>query len=68
MATLILEHACLLYSSSEPTLSDALDAAYHQYQASSVDALIIREFPTLQEISIPQSTTFILNNRLPSQV
>jgi hypothetical protein len=64
VATLILEHACLLYSSSyKPTLSDVLDTAYRQYQASDVDTLI-RQSPTLQELSISRSTTFILDHRL----
>ena len=66
MTILILEHACLFYaSSSKPTVNEALDKAYSQYQASSTHDTVIRQFLTpFDKYSILQFVEFILDHRL----
>jgi hypothetical protein len=63
---LILEHACLFHaSSSKPTVNDALDKAYSQYQASEThDAVVIHFVPPSKKYSVLQFADFILNYRL----
>jgi hypothetical protein len=63
---LILEPACLSYASlSKPTIEEALDRAYSQYQASGIHNAVIRQFlAPFKEYSIQQFTEFILGSRL----
>jgi len=66
VAILILEHACLFYISlSKPSVNEALDKAFSQYQASDVHNAVIRQFLAApNEYSIEQFTEFILNHHL----
>jgi hypothetical protein len=63
---LILQHACLFHaSSSKPTVNEALDYAYSQYQASNTHNTAIRKFVAPSEkYSVLQITEFILNHQL----
>ena len=62
---LILEHAGLFLASSyRPTLNEALDKAYSQYESSDVHTVVKKEFPQPPgQYSIPQFTDFILEHR-----
>ena len=62
---LILEHACISYSSQlKPTRDEALVQAYSQYCASGVYDKIKQFFASPKEYSILQFTEFILNHHL----
>lgn len=61
-----MENACLFYaSSSKPTIEEALDKAYSQYQALGIHNAVIRQFlAPSKEYSIQQFTEFILESHL----
>jgi len=63
---LILECAWHFYASlSKPTINEALDKAYSQYQASNTYDATIRQFSAPpKEYSILNYTEFILNHHL----
>jgi len=63
---LILEHACLFHASlSKPTVNEALDKAYFQYQASNTYDAVIRQFVApSKKYSVLQFIEFILNLHL----
>jgi hypothetical protein len=62
---LILEHACLFYVSlSKPSVDEALDKAFSQYQASDAHNAVIRQFLAApNEYSIEKFTEFIYKYR-----
>ena len=66
MAILILDHTCLFHaSSSRPSVDEALDRAYSQYQASKTYDAVIRQFDApFNKYSVLHFTEFILNHRL----
>jgi hypothetical protein len=61
-----MEHAYLFYASfSKPTIEEALDKAYSQYQASGIHNAVIRQFiAPFKEYSIQQFIKFILDSHL----
>jgi len=62
---LILENACYFHAlSSEPSFQEALDRAYSQYTTSDTHDVLMNQFPTSQQFSIPQLTEFILQHQL----
>jgi hypothetical protein len=66
VAILILEHASLHHASfSKPTIDEAFDKAYSQYQASDIHSAVIEQFcAPPKEYSIEQFMDFILTHRL----
>ena len=66
VTVLILDHATLLYASpSCPTLGDALDQAYSQYEFSDTHNAVKEQFPlSPKQYSISQFTEFVLSHRL----
>lgn len=66
MAILILEHASLHHASfSKPTIDEAFDKAYSQYQASGIHSAVIEQFCTApKDYSVEQFMEFILTHRL----
>ena len=62
---LILERAYLLFVSSSPSLSDALDQAYRQYKSSDTHDAVKEQFSLRpKRYSILQFTEFVLSHRL----
>ena len=66
VTVLILDHAALLYASpSRPTLDDALDQAYSQYESSDTHNAAKEQFSlSPKEYSILEFTEFILRHRI----
>ena len=66
VTVLILDHAALLYASpSRPTLDDALDQAYSQYELSDTHNAAKEQFSLPpKEYSILEFTEFILSHRI----
>jgi len=66
VSILILDRASVSYASpSHPTLKDALDQAYSQYESSDTHNAVKEQFSLpLTEYSISQLTEFVLSHRL----
>ena len=66
VTVLILDHAALLYASpSRPTLDDALDQAYSQYESSDTHNAAKEQFLlSPKQYSVFQFTEFVLSHRI----
>ena len=66
VTVLILDHTALLYASpSLPTLDDALDQAYSQFESSDTHTAAKEQFSlSPKEYSILEFTEFVLSHRI----